>query len=253
MSKLATCLSYFFHRKKEFPVGKVLTLDDFEIMGWNTKEFQIYAMKCVRPWGEGFILRTEKIADFVGVNERAQTPVMNDEAFNNEPWFIPTWVREERIAHFGIFRPYYFYAGGIRSKLQYRPPFNVKMILDIPYDFGVLPSGWCYYCDSVTEEFDFFETSKNDIWFAHNFAEGPNWEPATRGISSNHLCFLPKGKHTFDFVLTLDTAKWYLDGKLLKTREGWFDYPYYLLNTLIVTHPLASETEMRIHQFSINQ
>lgn len=259
MRDRTACLQYLLHKKTLKPSGRVMQLLEFEKMGWDTQQNQIYGMDFVKQEGDAITLRTEYIPNPTEFMSRKQDDYPPSSESLDRPIWVPNWVKDERPFHFSdggivpVPNLYSHYSGGIRSKKQFFPPFRIQTITDVPYSFGLLPSTWCYCCTPVTNEFDFFETNESDIWFAHNFATGPNWEPATRDISASHLGCAIKGLHTIDFELTATTAQWFLDGKLIKTRKGAFNYPYYILATLIVTHPLASEIEWTIQQLSIQQ
>lgn len=254
MKKVINSLQYLFAKKKVFTPGRQLHLSDFELKGWDLDNYHIPAMNCAAEAGG-------RIGLFVGkapldIMRRPQQPLLtpkDEYDYWKRPFFIPDYVKEEIAKSNQPGRVFTHYAGSLITKTEFRPPFHLQVTFDVPYVNGLLPCPlWLYHCKTKTEEFDLAETDKKGIWFAYNYSALPNWGQP-RYCDGTHILWAPQGKHTIDFELDSTTAKWYLDGKLIKTRSGDFDLPYFLLSTMIVTKPTCPETQMIIHQMSIEQ
>lgn len=225
-------IRYLLNCKKEFLPG---VEEPFlpERMGWDCKQYQVYADACI-DGTDGISLRTEKIIDPIKYYDEGEDRI-------GYPKTIPQWVKDDREGY-GITAPYYFFAGGVRQLIG-KPPFLITAEVPIIYPYGVIPSVWLHndlHYEPVTKELDLVETDKeNGLWFAYHYG-GKNYQD--RKIN-NSVWWLgrPIGRHTIHLELSERKAVWYLDGRKIKTIKDDFRLNFWLLATLIVTTPHAEE------------
>jgi hypothetical protein len=253
MRDRTACLQYYLHRRQMMPAGRPLLLNEFNLKDPEARCFQMYGMDFIKEYGNGFILRTEKIPNPVEFVNRPQIHVPDETAYNARPYFVPNWIRSDRIEIHGSLLPYTHYAGGIKSKLLIRPPFRLQSVQDCIYPDGVNPCVWVHNDvdnEPITEEFDITESSKGDGMYSSRNYGGKVW--ANRKLNFSMLCWHPIGIHTFDLVVEPSRTRWYCDGKLYKTVIGMFDLRYFILVTLVVTKPGVPEIEWRIQSLTLD-
>ena len=162
---------------------------------------------------------------------------------------IPAWVRKQRELHFGSCPAYTHTSGKLFSKWTIRPPFRISALCTMPQQYGHVPSIWLRNdLQMITREIDLFETTTESVFFTghvgfHNYEQTKF--KATRVYTHT------KGYQHIDVEVLADRVDWWYNGVHVKRMRADWDYEYYLIVSLGVTHPDAGVCTFDVHNLTV--
>ena len=216
---------------RQLDLSKV-DFDPYPEHQWDIKNYQIFT-------------------DFANIHRYAGRTRIRANRFDGT-WPIPDWVKAERTKYFGGVCPAYTHTSGkLFSKFKLRPPFLINAVTETPIITGAVPSIWLRNdLKEVTREIDLFETNTECVFFTGHVGFA-NYEQTKFDMTP--LYVKPVGYQQVQVEVLPDRVDWWFNGVHVKTMRADWDYEYYVIISLGVTHPSVKDCYFDVQSVTVWQ